>query len=134
MTIDRRTLLKAAGSLALLGPAAAAAAAPEKAKWAFLYWIPYDNDLSRFAQPVLDQLQRGAANSSTVVAAHVDTPERASMQRIVFTRAGARSAMAPGHDSSSGEELAQFLEWGAQAVPAENYVIAISATGAASGS
>ena len=125
MTIDRRTLLKTAGSLALLGPAAVAAAPAEKAKWAFLYWIPYDNDLSRFAQPVLDQLQRGAANSSTLVAVQVDTPELANMQRIVFTRAGARTAMAPGHDSASGEELAQFLEWGAQAVPAENYVIAI---------
>ena len=74
---------------------------------------------------MLDQLQRGAANSSTVVAVQVDTPELANMQRIVFTRAGARTAMAPGHDSASGEELAQFLEWGAQAVPAENYVIAI---------
>ncbi len=61
MSIDRRTLLKAAGSLALLGPTAAIAAPAEKAKWAFLYWIPYDNDLSRFAQPVLEQLQRGAA-------------------------------------------------------------------------
>jgi hypothetical protein len=124
MTIDRRTLLKAAGSLALLGPAAALGAA-EKAKWALLYWIPYDNDLSAFAQPVLEQLQRGTANSDTVVAVQIDTPELASMQRIVFTRAGARTAMAPGHDSSSGEELAQFLEWAAQAVPAENYVIAI---------
>jgi hypothetical protein len=124
MAIDRRTLLKAAGSLAFLGPRAIAAPA-EKAKWAFLYWIPYDNDLSRFAQPVLEQLQRGTATSSAVVAAQVDTPDLANMQRIVFTRAGARTAMAPGHDSASGEELAQFLEWGAQAVPAENYVIAV---------
>ena len=133
MAIDRRTLLKAAGSLAFLGPTAAIAAHAEKAKWAFLYWIPYDNDLSRFAQPVLDQLQRGAANSSTLVAAQVDTPELANMQRIVFTRAGARTAMAPGHDSASGEELAQFLEWGAQAVPAENYVIAILGHGGSLG-
>ncbi len=133
MTIDRRTLLKAAGSLALLGPAASAAAPAEKAKWAFLYWIPYDNDLSRYAQPVLEQLQRGAANSSTVVAVQVDTPELASMQRIVFTRDGARTAMAPGHDSSSGEELAQFLEWAAVAVPAENYVIAILGHGGSLG-
>jgi Clostripain family len=125
MTIDRRTLLKAAGSLALLGPAAVAAAPAEKAKWAFLYWLPYDNDLSRFAEPVLEQLQRGAANSSTLVAVQVDTPHLASMQRMVFTRAGARATTAPGHDSSSAEELAQFLEWGALAVPAENYVIAV---------
>ena len=62
---------------------------------------------------MLEQLQRGTANSSTVVAAQVDTPDLANMQRIVFTRAGARTAMAPGQDSSSGEELAQFLEWGA---------------------
>ena len=112
MTIDRRTLLKAAGSLALLGPAAALGAPPEKAKWAFLYWIPYDNDLSRFAQPVLEHLQRGTANSDAVVAVQVDTPELVGMQRIVYTRAGARTAMAPGHANSSGEELAQFLEWG----------------------
>ena len=125
MTIDRRTLLKAAGSLALLGPAAAIDAPVEKAEWALLYWIPYDNDLSGFAQPVLEQLQRGTTNSDTAVAVQIDTPELASMQRIVYTRAGARTAMAPGHDSSSGEELAQFLEWGAHAVPAANYVVAV---------
>jgi hypothetical protein len=125
MTIDRRTLLKAAWSLALLGPTAAIAVPTEKAKWAFLYWIPYDNDLARFAQPVLEQLQRGAVHSNAVVAVQVDTPDLANMQRIVFTRAGARTAMAPGHDSASGEELAQFLEWGAQVVAAENYVVGI---------
>ena len=56
------------------------------------------------------------------------------MQRIVFTRAGARTAMALGHDSASGEELAQFLEWGAQAVRPRTTSSPSSAKGAVTGS
>jgi hypothetical protein len=125
MSIDRRTLLKAAGSVALLGPVAAAAAPAEKAQWAFLYWIPYDNDLSRFSAPILEQLQRGARSSSAVVAVQTDAPDRSSMLRTVFTRSGTHREGVAGHDSSSAEELAQFLEWGARAIPAENYVVAV---------
>jgi hypothetical protein len=125
MSIDRRTLLKAAASVALLGPAGAAAAPAEKAQWAFLYWIPYDNDLSRFTAHILEQLQRGARNSSAVVAVQTDAPGRSGMQRTVFRRSGMRREDVAGHDSSSAEELAQFLEWGARTIPAENYVVAI---------
>jgi hypothetical protein len=125
MSIDRRTLLKAAGSAALLGPSGAMAAPAEKAQWAFLYWIPYDNDLSHFTAHILEQLQRGVRNSSAVVAAQTDVPGRSRMQRTVFTRSGTRREDIAGHDSSSAEELAQFLEWGARTVPAENYVVAI---------
>jgi hypothetical protein len=125
MSIDRRTLLKAAGSAVLLGPAGAMAAPAEKAQWAFLYWIPYDNDLSRFTSHILEQLKRGARNSSAVVAVQTDVPGRSGMQRMVFTRSDARREDIAGHDSSSAQELAQFLEWGARTIPAENYVVAI---------
>jgi hypothetical protein len=125
MSIDRRTLLKTAGSVALLGPAGAAAAPAEKAQCAFLYWIPYDNDLSHFTAHILEQLQRGARNSSAVVAAQTDAPGSSGMQRMVFRRSDARRQGVGGHDSSSAEELAQFLEWGARTIPAENYVVAI---------
>ena len=125
MSIDRRTLLKTAASAALLGPATAIAGPAEKVQWAFLYWLPYDNDLARFTAPVLDQLQRGAMNSTAVVAVQTDAPGRTGMQRRLFNRTSSRSEVVAGHDSSSAEELAQFLEWGARTIPAENYVVAI---------
>lgn len=124
MAIDRRTLLTSAGSAVLFG-SAAAWAANERAPWAFLYWMPYDNDLSQFSQPVLDQLQSAARNSSAVVAVQSDLPGRANMVRTVISRSGVRSEPASGHDSASGEELAQFLEWGVRTIPADNYVVVI---------
>jgi hypothetical protein len=123
--IDRRTVLKTAASAALLGASAVLAAGADKPQWALLYWIPYDNDLSRFREPVLDMLQQGAGRSDARVAVQVDAPELGSMQRVVFAREGARTSRAPGADSSSAEELAQFLTWAAQAVPAHNYAIFI---------
>ena len=125
MSIDRRTVLKTAASAALLGPAAVMAGPAEKVQWAFLYWLPYDNELARFTPPVLDQLQRGAINSTAVVAVQFDMPGRVGMQRRLFHRTSARSEVVAGHDSSSAEELAQFLEWGARTIPAENYVVAV---------
>jgi len=52
MRFDRRTVLKGSASALLAGTTARSALAKAgKAPWAFLYWMPYDNDLAPHAEP-----------------------------------------------------------------------------------
>lgn len=124
--IDRRTLLQsaaAAGFAAATAPLPAAAG--EKWRWAFLYWMPYDNDLAGFRDEVLDEMRRGLPAEGVLVAVQADTPRAGGMQRLVVTGGKLRTEPVAGTDSSSGEELAQFLEWAAARFPAENYAVVV---------
>ncbi|BDM80939.1 hypothetical protein [Acaryochloris marina] len=57
-----------------LNVAQTAQLAPAQAryKWAVLYWMPYDNDLSHFGEPIIEMLISGTQNTDVAIAVQSD--------------------------------------------------------------
>jgi hypothetical protein len=50
-------------------------------KWVVLYWMPYDNDLARFGEPIVEMLTRGTQNPEIAVVVQSDYWRDPQMRR-----------------------------------------------------
>lgn len=89
-----------------------------------LAWIPYDNDLGRFVGPVLAGLRDGS-EGGVEVAAQVDRPDHAGMERAIFRRGALEVEEVAEEDSGSIEAFGDFLQWAANRYEARAYAVVI---------
>ena len=50
-------------------------------QWVILYWMPYDNDLVRFGEPIVQMLTQGTQNSDVAVVIQSDYLGDTNMRR-----------------------------------------------------
>lgn len=79
--------------------------------WVILYWMPYDNDLSRFGAPILEMLKRGVRSKNLLVAVEADFADAESMSRTVITQGKVRHQILDTADSASERNFAEYLNW-----------------------
>lgn len=122
----------AAGALLLFIAVAAvagssqAAASPSR-DWVFIYYMSYDNNLSRHGETVLGRLSAGLHGPGLVVAVQADLAGAEGMKRIVLRgEAGGatRSEIPVGSDESADTgEYGRYLAWVREKLPARNYAV-----------
>lgn len=70
-------------------------------KWVVLYWMPYDNDLVRFGEPIVEMLTRATQNSEVAVVVQSDYWGEPKMRRRQLINGSTNEIDVIGEDSSN---------------------------------
>lgn len=107
----------------------AALAITPKAKlnhpWVALYWMPYDNNLSRFGEPIIEMLTSGTQQSTAAVAIQSDYWGAANMRRRQIIGGTITETDVSGEDSSNVSALTDYLDWAYQTFEADHWAVIV---------
>lgn len=93
--------------------------------WVVLYWMPYDNDLSRFGEPIVEMLTRGTQNSSAAVAVQLDYWGNTPMRRRQIIDGVVTEIDVSGEDSSNVSAFEAYLDWTYQTFQADHWAVIV---------
>lgn len=83
----------------------------DSSEWLLIYYIPYDNNLSEYADSIINQLE-GAKNLKNVnVVIQLDQSDSLGMQRISFASGRAMNQRISVEESYDKSTLMDFLSW-----------------------
>lgn len=91
--------------------------------WIFLYWMPYDNNLSTFGTPILDMLAKGVQSDNILVIIQSKFSGAERMLRHLLTPGNIDIKKLETTDSSSEEVLAKYLTWAKSEFKAKKWAI-----------
>jgi hypothetical protein len=96
-----------------------------KHKWVVLYWMPYDNDLSRFGEPIIQMLKQAVHSPDIAVVVQSDYSGDRTMRRRQILEGEIDDASLTEEDSSNASNLSAYLDWAHQNFDAERWAIVI---------
>ncbi|MEB3179624.1 MAG: clostripain-related cysteine peptidase, partial [Nostocaceae cyanobacterium] len=79
--------------------------------WIFLYWMPYDNNLSIFGNTILRMLARGIQSNNILVVVQADFSGAKQLSRHIFTQDNIDIHKLDTADSASEKVFAEYLNW-----------------------
>ena len=88
-----------------------------------LYWMPYDNNLSRFAQPIIEMLSKGVQSDKVLVLVQSDLSNAKQLSRNIITKGNINVQYLETADSSSDNVLNDYLSWALSQFQAKRWVI-----------
>ncbi|MBE9116457.1 hypothetical protein IQ249_11155 [Lusitaniella coriacea LEGE 07157] len=78
--------------------------------WIFLYWIPYDNNLSHFGKPILKIIDKGVRNNNLLVAVQMDLWNATQLSRTVITQAETTTQELQTNNSANVRVFSDYLD------------------------
>lgn len=99
--------------------------AKSRHKWVVLYWMPYDNDLVPFGEPIVEMLTRGTRNSETVVLVQSDYLGDEKMRRRKLVNGTTHEMNVAEEDSSDVSVFSAYLDWANQTFEAEHWAVIV---------
>lgn len=97
----------------------------ERHSWVILYWMPYDNDLSHFGEPIVKMLLEGTLDSEAIVVVQSDYWGDSQMRRRQIFQGKTVEIEVTGEDSSDVAAFSAYLEWATQTFVAEHWAIVV---------
>jgi hypothetical protein len=94
-------------------------------RWVVLYWIPYDNDLVHFGEPIIKMLAEGTRVSEVVVGVQSDYFGDTKMRRRTIVNGVIHEIDIAGEDSSDVSEFSAYLDWAHQTFDAEHWAVIV---------
>ncbi|KMW70351.1 MAG: clostripain-related cysteine peptidase [Limnoraphis robusta] len=94
-------------------------------KWVVLYWMPYDNNLSRFGEPIVEMLTLGTHRSPALVVVQSDYSGDQKMRRRLLVGGKVREINLTEEDSSDVSNFSAYLDWAYQSLEAERWAIIV---------
>ena len=91
--------------------------------WILLYWMPYDNNLSRFGQPIIQMLSKGVKNDKVLVVVQSDFSGASQVSRSIISQGKVDTKYLETADSSSAEVLSEYLTWAQSQFQARRWAI-----------
>ena len=91
--------------------------------WILLYWMPYDNNLSRFGQPIIQMLSKGVKTDNLLVVVQSDFSGAAQLSRSIISQGKVDTQYLETADSSSEEVFAEYLAWAQSQFQAKRWAI-----------
>ena len=96
-------------------------------EWVFIYYMSYDNDLSRYGETILRDLKKGIVNTKVAVVVQADFTDRKGMRRIAlyqsFGKSKRKETFLKGENSADPAELKKYFDWIRQKWKAGNYCV-----------
>lgn len=89
--------------------------------WAFIYYMPYDNDLSDFADPIINMVEKGVESDNVMAFIQTDRAGNTGIDRYVIDSDSATLYHSDIENSASPAALQQYLAWVGENYPAKNY-------------
>lgn len=94
-------------------------------QWVVLYWMPYDNDLVRFGEPIVEMLTHGTQNSDVAVVVQSDYRGDATLRRRQLINGNISEIEVTEEDSSNSSVFSAYLDWAKQTFEAEHWAIIV---------
>jgi Clostripain family len=94
-------------------------------KWVVLYWMPYDNDLVRFGESIIEMLLRATQNSEAAVVIQSDYSGDMKMRRRYLAHGITHESNVAGEDSSDVSAFSTYLDWANQTFEADHWAVII---------
>jgi len=94
-------------------------------KWVVLYWMPYDNDLARFGEPIVEMLTCGTQNSEIAVVVQSDYWGDPQMRRRQLIDGTVTEVDVLGEDSSDASAFAAYLDWANETFEADHWAVIV---------
>ena len=91
--------------------------------WIFLYWMPYDNNLSDFGKPILQMLTKGVKTANILVVVQSDFSGAKRLSRNIITEGNIDVQELKTADSSSERVFAEYLDWAKSRFQAKKWAI-----------
>lgn len=96
-------------------------------EWVFIYYMSYDDDLSRYAGTILRELKKGIINSKIAVVVQADYADRRGMKRIAmyqsFGKPKRKEIFLESENSVDPAELKKYFRWVQTKWKARNYCV-----------
>jgi len=83
----------------------------DSCEWIFIYYVPYDNNLSAYADSILNQFSSTAKNENVRVVFQTDKNDTLGMYRYTIDSEGIHTDTIPSELSASGKQLSSYLDW-----------------------
>jgi Clostripain family len=94
-------------------------------RWVILYWMPYDNNLSRFGEPIIEMLVNGTKKSEAVVIVQSDYAGDRKMRRRHIAGGIIKEIAIAEEDSSDISVFSAYLDWAHQTFDAEHWAVIV---------
>ena len=88
-----------------------------------LYWMPYDNNLSSFGQPIIEMLSKGVQSDKVLVIVQSDLSNAKQLSRNIITKGNINVQYLETADSSSENVLNDYFSWALSQFQAKHWVI-----------
>lgn len=93
--------------------------------WIFLYWMPYDNDLGRFGQPIVQMLTKGVQTEQLLVVVQADLWGEKNLFRTLIEKGRVTTQPVATTNSASEANFAAYLHWAKSNFRADRWAIII---------
>lgn len=91
--------------------------------WIFLYWMPYDNNLSRFGIPILQMIKRGVKSENILALVESDFSGAEQLSRHLITQGNINTQKLETANSADEEVFAEYLNWAKSQFDAKKWAI-----------
>lgn len=91
--------------------------------WIFLYWMPYDNNLSRFGTPIIEMITKGVQGKNILVVIESDFRGTKQLSRHIITKGKVDIQTLDTANSASDESFAEYLNWTHSQFEAQKWAI-----------
>jgi len=91
--------------------------------WIVLYWMPYDNNLSRFGTPILQMLTKGVQSDNILAVVESDFSGAKQLSRNIISKGKIDSRSIETSNSGSEEVFAEYLSWAKSQFQADKWAI-----------
>lgn len=91
--------------------------------WIILYWMPYDNNLSRFGVPILEMLTKGVQSENILIAVEADFSSEQQLSRYLITKGKINREKLDTGNSADEKVFEEFLNWAKSQFQAEKWAI-----------
>ena len=91
--------------------------------WLFLYWMPYDNDLSRFGDEILAMMVQGLQSDNILAVVEADLHATARLSRHIITNGKIKTQALETTNSANEANFADYLHWANATFEARKWAI-----------
>ena len=82
-----------------------------KENWLFVYWMPYDNNLSRYGEPIIKMIEENIKSDNLIVTIQADYVDNHGMKRYKIDNNGISVTIIDNEYSASIDTYKEYLEW-----------------------
>lgn len=93
--------------------------------WAFLYWMPYDNDLSEFSNSIIAMIRDGVQTDNLLVAIESDVQDSRYLKKYTITERNIDTETLAATNSASEQSFSDFLTWAKNHFTARHWAVII---------
>ena len=82
-----------------------------RTNWLFVYWMPYDNNLSRWGEPIIKMIEENISSDNVIVTIQAEYADSRGMKRYIIDENGITVTLIDNEYSASINTYKEYLEW-----------------------